>query len=146
MDHDPPRPQPKAWVPWVAALLASVGVLVALWTVDYLPTHDGPQHILTAYIGNHYDDARKHFQDYFEPSLAITSLGCYALFGALESIFPWRVAFLLTLSLITLVWGWGYFLLCRALGRQRWALGVLGFACALQWSVYMGLFSFVLST
>jgi len=39
------------------ALLA--GAIAALWTIDLLPTHDGPQHVFTIHAANHLDQAWK---------------------------------------------------------------------------------------
>jgi hypothetical protein len=68
------------------------------------------------------------------------------LFGIFEMMLPWRVAYAFTLTLITQIWAWGFVQLCRALHRDRWLVGLLGFTAALQWALYMGMFSFVLAT
>lgn len=129
------------------ATLASVAVVVTLWVVPYLPTHDGPHHVFLAWLKNHYDDpgvvhSRAHD---LLPGAPLTNLGFSALFRAFESVLPWRDALRATLSVIALTWGWGVFAMVAAFDRRRMPLGILGFACALQWALYMGFFSYLLS-
>ena len=50
-------PMKRESAEWLAGMLvASVGLVWCLWVVPYIPTHDGPQHILSAHIENHYSN------------------------------------------------------------------------------------------
>lgn len=127
------------------ALAASAGLLAALWIVDYLPTHDGPQHVFLGHLENHFDDPGAGWGRYLERGQAVTAIGFNVIFSLLERVLSWRTALRLTLSLMTLLWGWSYLGLTAALHPRRAMLGLLGFATALSWAVYMGFFSYVTS-
>lgn len=126
--------------------LVALVALVALWSVDYLPTHDGPQHIFTIHAANHLEDAARGYGRFVEPRLPLTNQGFALFFGPLDRFLPWRTATRLALSGILLVWCAGAFLLARVVHPQRVWLGVALAGGAFQWSLYMGLFSFHVAT
>lgn len=126
--------------------LASCLLVATVWAVDYLPTHDGPHHIYLAYVGNHFGHASTPYPSFYEPGRPLTALGFDLLFGPIESLLPWRDALRVTLSIIVLVWAWGARTLIVSVHPGRRSLGLLAFAAALQWSLYMGFFSYLLST
>ena len=130
---------------WLAAGGLSVLLLLAVGWVDYLPTNDGPQHIFAAHALHRLDDPALGYGRYLEPGGAITDIGFEAVFGTLERFLPWRPAVRITLCLFALGWAWSVLALAAALDRGRRWLGLLGFATALQWLLYMGLFSYYLS-
>jgi hypothetical protein len=128
-----------------AELLLALGLLAALWCVDYLPTHDGPQHVFAAHAAQHLDDPGPGYGRFLERGAPVTNLGFSTLFGALERRLPWRPALALALGAQLLVWCTGAFALACAMAPGRAWLGVALSAAALQWSLYMGLFSFHLA-
>jgi hypothetical protein len=130
---------------WLAAVGFSALLLLAVGWVDYLPTNDGPQHIFAAHALHRLDDPSLGYGRYLEPGGAITDIGFEAVFGTLERFLPWRPAVRITLCLFALGWAWSVLALAAALDRGRRWLGILGFATALQWLLYMGLFSYYLS-
>jgi hypothetical protein len=130
---------------WLAAGGLSALLLLAVGWVDYLPTNDGPQHIFAAHALHRLDDPALGYGRYLEPGGAITDIGFEAVFGTLERFLPWRPAVRITLCLFALGWAWSVMALAAALDRGRCWLGLLGFATALQWLLYMGLFSYYLS-
>lgn len=125
------------------ALLLSVALVGSLWAVPYLPTNDGPQPLFSAWLHNHLRDPGAHYERYVGAHTPLTWAGFSFLFRPLERLLPWRDALRATLSLVALGWAWGYLALVRALEPRRLAVGLLGFATALQWSLYMGFFSFL---
>lgn len=127
-------------------MLLGVAAVAALASVPYLPTNDGPQHVFAGVAANHLDEAARGYGRYLERRQPITSLGFHALFSTLELVLPWRVALTTTLATIVLLWGGGYTTLARLVRPERAVLGLLGFAMALGWPLYMGLFSFALGT
>lgn len=131
---------------WVAFAVASLLLVASLWIVDYLPTHDGPQHVFLAYLNNHYSDEGRNYSFYYDQGRALTSLGFNLLFGMAELVFDWRVALQIVLSIIVLVWAWGGRTMVAAIHRERSVMGLVAFGLALQWSLYMGFFSYVLAT
>ena len=134
-------------VPLLAvAALCSVVLVVAVAWVDYLPTNDGPEHIFAAYVRGHIDQPGRGWSRYLENAPLVTGSGFVALLSVLDSFLSWRIAFRVAVTGLALAWAWAAFALAASLGpRRRW-LGLLGFAAALQWQFYMGLFSCYLST
>ncbi len=126
--------------------LVALAALGALWSVDYLPTHDGPQHIFTAHAANHLGDAARGYARFVEPRVPLTNHGFAVLFGPLDRWLPWRTATRLALSGLLLTWCLGAFWLARTVEPRRAWLGVLLAGGAFQWSLYMGLFSFHFAT
>lgn len=132
-------------LPWIAALTASVLVVCVLALVPFVPTHDGPQHVYLGHVSNHFDDEGTRFATYYEPGTALTSQGFVLLFAPLATLMSWRWATVIVIAVILLVWSWGAFALLRVISRERAMLGVVGFAGAFQWLLYMGFYSFLLS-
>jgi hypothetical protein len=132
---------------WLACLFAaSLGVVYCIWVVPYIPTTDGPQHVLSAHIENHFSDPGSPYPDYYRILPQFAGKGFALLFGPLESLMPWRVALRVALSAMALTFGWGFALVVLAIDRTRRATSLLGFAVALPWSLYMGFFAFVIGT
>jgi hypothetical protein len=128
------------------ALAASAGLLCALGVVRYLPTHDGPQHVFLAHLENHFSDPGATYSDFYKPTTALTSRGFSLVYGPLAELMPWRSALQITLGIIVLTWAWGVFAFVGAVSPKRRLLGLMGFALAFQWPLYMGFFSYLLST
>lgn len=132
---------------WLACMLvASVGLVYCLWVVPYIPTMDGPQHVLSAHIENHYSDPGSLYPEFYRILPQFAGKGFALLFAPVESVLPWRVALRVTLSLIALAFAWGFALVVLSLDRQRRATAMLGFLIALPWNFYMGFFQFVVGT
>ena len=137
----------KANAPFVAAaLLLSILVGVAVGGPDYLPTNDGPNHVFTSYAARHLDDPAESWGRYLRPGATFSTIGFYSLYGFWMQFLSWRSALRASLVTMALLWAWGVVALAAALGRRRLWLGLLGFASAAQWILYMGLFSFYVST
>jgi hypothetical protein len=124
------------------AALAIAGV----WSVDYLPTHDGPQHIFSVHASSRLDDAATGYGRFLEPGFPLTNHGFGLVFAPFDRLLPWRPAVKLALSLLVLGWSAAVMLLARSLDPGRLWLGVALAGGAFQWSLYMGLFSFHLAT
>jgi hypothetical protein len=131
---------------WLCSAVLSVVVVGAVWCVDYLPTNDGPQHVFQSFAAQHLDDVQRGYARYLERGTPVSSLGFDSIYGAALRILPWRHALRVALSVNVLMWSWGVLTLALAIRPARRWLGLLGFAAAFQWSVYMGFFSFHLAT
>ena len=127
-------------------VLGSLGLVGALGVVRYLPTHDGPQHIYLANLDNHFSDPGATYSDYYLPTTALASKGFAMVFGPLAELLPWRSALQVTLGVIVLTWAWGVLAFVNAVAPGRRLLGLVGFALAFQYALYMGFFSFLLSS
>jgi hypothetical protein len=128
----------------LAAVLALL--LGAVFCVGYLPTQDGPQHVFTVHARAHLDDPATGWGDWLEASTPLTNHGFGLLFAPLDAFLPWQTALSLALGAMVALWAVGAFALAKAVAPQRAWLGVALAAAALQWSLYMGLFSFHIAT
>jgi hypothetical protein len=133
-------------LPLLAHGLVALLALAALWSVDYLPTHDGPQHIFGVHASQRLGEPDIGYGRFLEPNFPITSHGFALVFAPFDRWLPWRTATRLALSCLVLVWCAGAFFLVRAVEPQRAWIGVALAAAAFQWSLYMGLFSYYLAS
>ena len=136
-------------IEWLACMIvASIGLVYCLWVVPYIPTMDGPQHVLSAHIENHYSDPGSLYPEYYRILPQFAGKGFALIFAPLESFLPWRVALRLTLSLVGVAFAWGFAFVVLSLdgARDRRPIAMLGFLIALPWSFYMGFFQFVVGT
>ena len=132
---------------WLGCMLvASVGLVCCLWVVPYIPTPDGPQHVLSAHIENHFSDAGSPYPDYYRVLPQFAGKGFALLFGPLDSVLAWRLALRVALSLIALTFAWGFACVVLALDRNRRESALLGFFVALPHPLYMGFFAFMIGT
>ena len=141
-DRADPSLGPAAGRLFVAlALLLSLALALVVAWFDYLPTNDGPQHIFAAYVRGHLDEAGKGWNRYLDLGAHVSGSAYVVLLALLDRIMPWRLAFRVSVTALALLWAWSVVALATSLGgRRRW-LGLLGFATALQWQFYMGLYS-----
>ncbi len=134
-------------IEWLACMLvASIGLVACVWVVPYIPTADGPQHVFSAHVENHYSDPGSLYPDYYRMLPQFGGKGFALVFGPLESVLPWRLALRAALSLIALAFAWGFACVVLALDHNRRPIALLGFIIALPWSLYMGFFPFVVGT
>lgn len=130
----------------ICMLVASAGLVHCLWVVPYIPTMDGPQHVLSAHIDNHYSDPASVYPELYRLLPQYAGKGFALIFGPLEVVLPWRVALRVTHALVGLGFAWGFALVALSVDRHRRAGAMLGFLIALPWSFYMGFFQFVVGT
>lgn len=129
---------------WIVAALIATN-LAAIWTLDYLPTHDGPQHIYTVHAAQRLGDPSAGYDRYLEAAHPITAHGFAVLFAPFDMWLPWQTAYRVALSLMLLLWISGSVSLARSLDPKRTWLGILLAGAGFQWSLYMGLFSFYIA-
>jgi len=140
-----PRPA-EVLLATLAFLLVAAGNVGSLWSVDYLPTHDGPQDFFTLHVANHLDDPDAGYGDFLRPGLPITHYGFAFLYAPLDRWLPWLSAYRIALTGVVLLWCAGAMALAGALHPRRVWLGIPLAALAFQWSLYMGFFSFHVAT
>ena len=126
------------------ALLA--GLVLAVVSVPYLPTNDGPQHIFTLHATNHLEAPDRGWSQWLEPHQPLSSRGFATVFTPLDLLLSWRAATRVALAVMVAVWAAGAFALARAIHPGRGWLGVAVAAAALQWALYMGFFNFYLAS
>lgn len=129
---------------WLIAGVLSLLLLASITSVDYLSTSDGPERLFAGQMLGHLHDPGRGYDRYLAESPTLTNVGFEMVFSRLEPQLGWRRAYQVVLCLIALLWAWGVCGLAGSLGRP-W-LGLLGFASALQWGFYMGLFSWQMGT
>jgi hypothetical protein len=120
--------------------------LAGVWSVDYLPTHDGPQHIFTLHAANRLGDPEAGYDRFLRAGMPITNHGFAALYAPFDLGLPWRTATRIALTGMLLLWCGGGIALARALHARRLWLGALVAGLGFQWSLYMGLFSYYVAT
>ena len=135
------RGRAELFLAWVLSAL----VLLPLLRLDVIPTMDGFHHVLHGVIGNHYSDYSRGYHTFLEPGAPITSLGFGWVFNPLEPFVGWRAAYMAVLAATALGWSWGVRSLIRAIAQSPTPLGLLGFAFAFTWPLYMGFLPFCIS-
>ena len=138
MDSSRTLPRADSVVAWLAGLVAVLCVVQPA----YFPTVDGPQHLYAAYILKH----RHELSAWYEASVPISASGAYLVLMPLTLVLPWALAYRVALGVFVGVWCAGTAALARSLDPARSWVAVAMAALGLQWSLYMGLFSFVLAT
>jgi hypothetical protein len=138
----PTSPRDRA-IAILAVALAALPPLVAIYCVDVLPTLDGPKNLYAAHVRFHLDQPR--FAAEFEGLHPVSAFGFGVLYGALERLVSWKIAYQLSWALCILGMCAAFLVLARALHPRRWPIGVAGFGVAMQWAVYMGFANYVAS-
>ncbi len=123
-----------------------VALVLAVVSVPYLPTNDGPQHIFTLHATNHLDEPGRGWREWLAPHQPLSSRGFATVFTPLDLLLPWRAATRVALAVMVAVWAAGAFALARAVHPGRGWLGIAVAAAALQWAFYMGFFNFYLAS
>ena len=132
---------------FVIAFVLSLLVGAAVAIPDYLPTNDGPQHVFSSHAARHLDDANLGYGRFLKTGSALAQIGFDQIFSFWARFLSWRTALRVSLVTMTLLWAWGVVALAGAFGgRRRIWLGLFGFAAAVQWQLYMGLFSYYVAT
>lgn len=125
--------------------VGSLAVALAIFSVAYLPTNDGPQHVLSGFLQKAFSEPGTPYHALLEPLPEFAERGFSLLFVPLLEVFAWRLALRVTLVVIALSGAWAFAGLACALARQRSPWALLGFAFAFPWTLYMGFLPFVLA-
>jgi hypothetical protein len=120
-------------------------IIVVLWSVPYVPTSDGPNHLANCVMAKKLRDPTSALHAYLEPGTPITYRGYDAVCGMLVGAFGWRWAHRLALTLIALSFALGYAYLARSVVPDHVA-ALLGFGYALSWPFFMGFFDFLIAS
>jgi len=124
----------------------SIALVGSLWAVPYLPTNDGPESVFAVHMENHFGDDGVIYPEVFTPAPQFAGRGFTVLFEPLEESLGWERGLQVALSIIVLIYAWGFVALVHAIDPRRAPVAFLGFPLALSWSLYMGFFAFVLSS
>lgn len=128
--------------PRVSALVFSALLLVAFFSVAYLPMVDLPQHSAQISIWLHLNDPRWSEFQLFELNLRTPYLGAYAVARALAGVIG-VVPALKFVVWLSIVGHWAAFdWLARSLGYGPW-LGLLGLPLGMGYGFYYGFISFI---
>lgn len=116
----------------------ALAALVPIWTVDFLPMVDLPQHAAQIRLWQHFEEYRAtHELNIFTPYLTV-----YALGRLLAAVFPITTAMHVLVSLLVLALPAALcFALPRVGGERWWAL--LGFPLSFSFCFYWGLLNFM---
>lgn len=137
----------ESWVPFFFAICFLTGLLAwSVFCIPYLPTNDGPQHILSAYIENHFNDPGSIYPIYLERSPQFAYRGFALVMRPMEVLFGWKLGTQFAILIILLLSAWGFTAMVLALDSRRKWVACFGFPLAWSWSLYMGFFSFTVGT
>lgn len=125
----------------VAAVLAAFAAAF----VPYLPTNDGPQHVLSGVLQLGYSQPGAPYQRLLEPLPEFAERGFSTLFVPLLEVLSWRTALRVVLAVSAVTGGASFAWLACSLAKRRTPVALLGFAIAFPWTLYMGFFSFTLA-
>ena len=131
-----------AWAPRATLLLLLLALAAAVASIEYLPTHDGPQHVFTAHAAAHLDHPGRGWERWLSSNVPVTNHGFTALFAPFDAWLPWQTALRIAITLSVLLWAGGAIAFVTAVERGRIWLALPLAAAACQWTLYMGFFSF----
>jgi hypothetical protein len=137
----------KSWGYFFCGAFFLSGLLAwSVFCVSYIPTNDGPQHILSAYIENHYSDPGSIYSTYLERSPQFAYRGFALIMKPMENMFGWQLGAQFSILIILLLNAWGFTALVLALDSRRKWIAYFGFPLVWSWNMYMGFFSFAVGT
>lgn len=126
--------------------IGSVAVALVIVAVPYLPTNDGPQHVLSGVLQKTFAEPGAPYSRFLEPLPEFAERGFSIVFVPLLELVAWRAALQITLVVMALSGAWAFAWLACALSRQRTPWALLGFALAFPWTFYMGFLPFVFAS
>lgn len=133
----------EGWSRWQrpVELCALAGLLVAALVLPgTVPTTDGPQHVLAAWLLNHLHDPGRHYDRYIDVGIAYSSAIFPALTALFERAVPIRVAAQATLVVTAATTVLGAWALQARLGDRtspwRATVLLLPFGCAYYFGLY----------
>ncbi|HEY8073651.1 MAG TPA: hypothetical protein VIF62_06070 [Labilithrix sp.] len=132
---------------WIGMLVLSALAVRGAWIAPYIPTNDGPQHVLSAHIENHYSDPDQPFYAAtLEPAPQFAYKGFSAIYGPLESALGWRDGLRVAIAVMVVGFAWAFAYAVFAFDPRRRFVAYAGFALAWMWPLYMGFFAHVVGT
>ena len=123
----------------------SLAVALVIAAVPYLPTNDGPQHVLSGLLQKTFSDPGAPYSKFLEPLPEFAERGFSVVFVPLLEVVAWRAALQTTLVIVALSGAWAFAWLACALAKRRTPWALLGFALAFPWTFYMGFLPFALA-
>ncbi|MEM7411537.1 MAG: hypothetical protein AAF430_14995 [Myxococcota bacterium] len=131
---------------WAVGVLVWVGIAAAALGPEYLPTHDGPQHLWSVHVAQHLESPQRGWSDWLVAGAPITSQGYAAVFAPLNRWLDWPDAHRATLAVLAVLFAAGAFGWARSLHRDRVWLGIALSGVAFGWTFYMGFLAFYAAT
>ncbi|MBK6518755.1 MAG: hypothetical protein IPG04_32600 [Polyangiaceae bacterium] len=129
----------------VLTLALCVAALLPLWasllTLPVVPTHDGPKNLYASHVLTHLGEA--HYAEEYEASFAPTTLAFTGLYGLLDRLIGWRLAYAVTIGVGVSLLPLGVYLIARTFDARRAPLALLGVAAAYGWTSHMGFINYV---
>jgi hypothetical protein len=128
----------------LAALALSIALGSVLWSVPYVATHDGPNHLAKCVLANRLSDPARGLDRYLVRGSPITEAGYHYMCRPLEALLGWRWAHRAAITLVALVFALGYLAFSTSVARDS-PFHLLGFGYALPWCFWMGFFDYELA-
>ena len=131
--------RPSSW-----AFAVCAGAMIALlWSFEYLPLVDLPQHVAQLSYWVHHDDPAFGFGDQFRLMFSPYLVG-YGLARVAGLVMPPGPAIKLVITVAVIALPWSMARLLRHVGTDRW-WALLGFPLALGFSFQWGFFSWIVA-
>jgi len=143
-DGPPSRQRRLAF--WSCLVALSLGVVWLVTDVPYLPTNDGPQHVLMTHMAAHFTEPGSIYAQQFDMQLQLGASGFAFVYGPLYDWFGWDRALTIFECLLLVALGLAVVALTRALAPRRMAAGLLAFGFVFCWVFYLGFFPFLVGT
>jgi hypothetical protein len=130
---------PAIGFPFWAFAVCAAAVTALLWSVEYLPLVDLPQHVAQLAYWIHYDDPAFGFAEQFRFVVSPYFVGI-GLARVAALALPLAAAMKLVITLAVIALPWSIARLLRHVGVDRW-WALLGFPLALGFSFQWGFFA-----
>lgn len=127
--------------PLFLSLVALAPLFASLLSIPVVPTHDGPKNLYAAHVLTHL--GAPGYATEYSSGGPVTALVFTALYGALQPVVGWRVAYALGIALGAALLPLGVFSIARAFDARRAPLALVGAAAAYPWASHMGFLHYV---
>lgn len=109
---------------------------MAIWSVPFLPTHDGPKTLYASHVWSHAGEPG--YAAEFRRGAPVTNLGFAFLYSGLERLASWHVAYALVWTFVVLLVPFAVWRLACAFDVRRSPVALIAVAAAFHWSIHMG--------
>lgn len=134
---------------YLLLLLLTAGCLIPLWTLEYIPTQDGPSHLYNVHVLRQLlsHTSVVTLQTYFRINPIITpNIMGTGMLLLLTMLFPLLIAEKILVTIIALLLPITLLYVIRAFDRRQWVFALTGVLFALHNLLLLGFYNFSLGT
>jgi hypothetical protein len=130
----------------LATSACAVGLALTILVERPFLSNDGPAHAAGRFIHDHIDDPALGYAKFHVATSPWSSRGFDEIFSFANRITNAIDALDITVVVVAEAWAFAFLAFVAALDRRRAIVGLLGFGFALQASLYLGFYPFMLGT